>query len=511
MSTFFDQSMSDDLDKLILSNPRAALPRLRDLADAYGDQSFFKQNYGSRLMDIGRDLRDSGLVQEGILETEKFLEQATDAVRDQILINLASAHRNLYVLSAVNKPLFDGIDSDELSTAKALFNELKLREVTFDAATHCRYFVEFGNCLSEMGRFYEATRLYEHALELEPNDSVATANLALSFREIALIADDREVLSEASGVFGKALATNRLNSAGGEGTAERLRELKRELDAVLVQTPPRSAVITVDPKSYQGFCKRTQLFLNFCFHSENCSHNPADTLGFAVAEIADENQFVKLVRTIDEMKQQFAVARLLVYEGLHHPYDAEKVDDLTFYLDLGDDSVYGVRSGKVKTAYQTIFNLLDKIAFFLNDYLQLGIPDREIGFRSIWKDNHKHVRADFFRYSSKYLRALYEVSKELSSHFGVFTDIRNLLTHRYFVLHKKKGNWRSNADGDEYHAGYREFLKLTIQLLGLAKSAIVYLTAFVRSNEAKNLGKKGHYLKAAKHSGKDAGPSDSEL
>jgi hypothetical protein len=41
----------------------------------------------------------------------------------------------------------------------------------------------------------------------------------------------------------------------------------------------------------------------------------------------------------------------------------EKVDRLSHYLDVDDQSVYGMRSAKLKGAYQSAFNILDKIGF----------------------------------------------------------------------------------------------------------------------------------------------------
>jgi tetratricopeptide (TPR) repeat protein len=510
MSQLFDQVMSDDLDKLILADPETALVNIRKLASTYDDQPFFRQNYGSRLIDIGRDLRSPELLREGICETEKVLDQ-TPTLRHQLLINVASAHRHLHLYTSKGAAL-DHADSDELSAAKSIFNSLKQTEQVFDGDTRHRYLVEFANCLSDMGRFSEATRLYEHALQVKPGDPIAIANLALSLREIALIADDPEDLREASGVFEQALATGELDGLGGLGTAERIRELKDEIDSVLRSRPQTpSAKKAVDPETYQGFCKRSQLFLNFCFHSDDCLHIPTDTLTFAFADVADENRLIRCARTINEIKQQFAVARLLVFESFCHPPYSGKADELTVYFDLTDESVYGVRSGKLKVAYETIFNLLDKIALFLNDYLHLGMPDKDISFRTIWKDNQKNIRPPFLANPSKYLRALYELKKELphQEHLGVFTDIRNLLTHRYFVLHAKDGDWKNAADGDQYHAGYREFLDLTVQLLGLAKSATIYLIAFIRTTESRNLGTKTHYLRPVKCTRKDAGPLES--
>jgi len=255
------------------------------------------------------------------------------------------------------------------------------------------------------------------------------------------------------------------------------------------------------------------VFLNFCFHSKDCPHSPADTIMFAVAEVKDEQRLIRWARASNEIKQQFAVARALLFEAVLDPAGIARTDELTTYFDLNDFSVYGLRSGKLKTAYEATFNLFDKIGFFLNDYLQLGIPDKEISFRGLWKDRKKRVRPQLSAYPSAYLRALYEVSKELPSteHFGVFTDMRNLLTHRYFVLHTKAGDWKSSADSDEYHEGYKKFSWLSLQLLGLAKAAIIYLIAFIRSSEIQKLGAKPHFVRPTKYTRGDSGPKQSEV
>lgn len=509
----FDQTMSDELDALVYSDPKSALKVLRNFAATHGDDVFFRNNYGSRLIDIGRDLGDPVVIREGIEESEKVLRFVEPALRSGLKINIAGAHRKLHTFDISRPYLFDGIDSDELSIAKAQFNELQKSQSSFDKSTLKRFFCEFGNCLSDMGRFYEAIRLYEHALEIEPNDPSSTANMALSLREVALIADDIEVLREASTVFAKALATNALEAEGGPTTTHRLQELKLKIDQTIQRQKSIPKDIAVSKNTYQGFCKRTQLFLNFCFHSEDCPHQPGDTVTFAVAEVKDENRLIKWARTINEIKQQFAVARVLFFEALIDPAQIQKGDELTSYLDLSDNSIYGLRSGKLKAAYETAFNIFDKIGFFLNDYLELGIPDEDVSFRGIWKDRKKQLRPQILICSVEYLRALYELSKELPSvgHFGVFTDIRNLLTHRYFVLHSKEGDWKHGADGDEYHAGYRQFSEQTLQILGLAKAAIIYLIAFVRATEHQRLGTTDKFVRPTRYSRGDSGPRQSEI
>lgn len=510
----FDQQMSDELDRLIYSDPVTGLRQLREFASMYSSDTFFQNNYGSRLLDIGGDLQDPKLIAEGISETEKVINKLSANERFGVETNIATAHRRLHRLDKTKMSVFDRIDSDELSIAKDMFNTLKKKENTVDKATRKRFLIEFGICLSDMGRFYEATRLYEHALEITANDPVATANLALVFREIAWIADDVEVLREASAVCDRALATNELDKEGGIGTAKRIEEFRSDINAKLSRcAEPPGKSIAIAPNSYQEFCKKSQLFLNFCFHTHDCPHSPEDTAMFAVAGVKDENRLIRWVRTVNEIKQQFAVARLLLFDAFRDTGKMEQADKLTSYFELNDHSVYGLRSGKIKVSYVSIFNLFDKVGFFLNDYLQLGVADKEVSFRGIWKDPKGQIRAQIMSCSNVYLRALYELSKELAlvQHFGAFTDIRNRLTHRYFVLHTRSGEWRSASDSDQYHGGYREFSWLTLQLLGLAKAAITYLTAFVRSHEIQQSTTQLQFVRPVRYARGDSGPRDAEI
>jgi hypothetical protein len=145
--------------------------------------------------------------------------------------------------------------------------------------------------------------------------------------------------------------------------------------------------------------------------------------------------------------------------------------------------------------------------------LQLGIADKDVSFRGIWKDRKGQIWPQIVSGSNIYLRALYEVSKELpdAEHFGMFTEIRNLLTHRYFVLHARSGDWRSASDSDKYHGGYKEFSWLTLQLLGLAKAAITYLSAFVRSREIQQSTMQIQFVRPIRYNRGDSGPGTAEI
>jgi GH35 family endo-1,4-beta-xylanase len=40
---------------------------------------------------------------------------------------------------------------------------------------------------------------------------------------------------------------------------------------------------------------------------------------------------------------------------------------------------------KIKAAYRIAYSLFDKIGFFINAYMELGIPERQVTFRTLWR------------------------------------------------------------------------------------------------------------------------------
>jgi hypothetical protein len=89
-----------------------------------------------------------------------------------------------------------------------------------------------------------------------------------------------------------------------------------------------------------------------------------------------------LIGFFNQMKQEFASARWLLFEGITDdaPHFSDK--DTNFH-DTLDDPGYSLSIEKTKLAFRSAYSLLDKIAFFLNDYLKLGIALWVVSFRSL--------------------------------------------------------------------------------------------------------------------------------
>ena len=85
----------------------------------------------------------------------------------------------------------------------------------------------------------------------------------------------------------------------------------------------------------------------------------------------------------NQMKQEFASARYLYYEGIHAEGTHFSDTDVLLYNTL-DYPAYGLATEKIRLAYRAAYSLFDKIAYFINDHFALGIKPERVSFGSLW-------------------------------------------------------------------------------------------------------------------------------
>jgi hypothetical protein len=176
------------------------------------------------------------------------------------------------------------------------------------------------------------------------------------------------------------------------------------------------------------------------------------------------------------------------------------IDDLTIYVDNLDYAVYGVRIASLKLAFQSAYNILDKIAHFLNDYLALGVPPgTKLTFTTngwIWrKKNSNLLRSELMDSNNQHLLGLYDLARDLDTfgpkpteengYWGPLRHTRNSLTHEYLILHIEGIGWAVEADDEALHLFYTDFVDQAMDLLQLVRAAVIYLIAFVDLEERK--------------------------
>jgi hypothetical protein len=214
----------------------------------------------------------------------------------------------------------------------------------------------------------------------------------------------------------------------------------------------------------------------------------------------------------NQMKQEFACARWLLFEGTHS--DGVHCSDrgVKLYNTL-DNPSYSLAVEKTKAAFRIVYSLFDKIAFFINDYMDLKIQPARVNFRTVWyedpvsKSKTRMLRQTFEQSENWPLRGLFWLAKDLFDENvrGVtepdaqeLNALRNHLEHRYFKVHemmisRKRLSGVPNLFHDRlaYSVQRERFEDKTIRLLKLARAALTYLALGMHREEGRRAKKRG--------------------
>lgn len=377
-----------------------------------------------------------------------------------------------------------------------------------DAIRRCQIMTNLGNQLDALGRFVEARVCWNAALSIEPRFWMARANRGrgLMFYAVALYDPGHQ------GVFayrahGDLIEAVELIDKYPQLGDPRLREVfepaaehisrRYDLEAIHQNYRPDDWSIGDQPaeQEYRRWCLAKTLFLN--------PLNDIDAEPIAARDVLCLPNFVLPVGEppvvtgmFNELKQLFASARWMLWEGLKGEDGHFSDRDVVLFNTL-DYPSYGLSVEKVKAAFRLGYSIFDKIAYFLNHYLELGVAERRISFRTIWRERDSGPLRDPIAMSENWpLRGLYWLSKDLFEE-GVkdstepqaraLAELRNHLEHKYVKVHEFSapalGNDDLFRDTLAYGLTRSDLEQKTLRLLQLARSALVYLSLAMHQEE----------------------------
>jgi len=244
-------------------------------------------------------------------------------------------------------------------------------------------------------------------------------------------------------------------------------------------------------KKFLEMCKENELFLNFGIRNRG-SDFIADTIFpySLTAGMEDDVTIPRLLRTVNEIKERYATARFSLFEALHPLFDLSPYENMTYYADTLDYAAYGLRVAKVKFALENAFNILDKIAFFLDYYLELKMDENSINFFNIWTEKingKRQLKKSIHDRMNSKLMGLYDLSIDLTPEGYLYPirKSRNVSTHRYLIPHVEGWRMGTEIDGEDYHLMYEELTEKTIKVLQIARAAVIYMIALINEEESK--------------------------
>lgn len=367
-----------------------------------------------------------------------------------------------------------------------------------------------GTHLSAVGRIIEAIELWDGVIADEPRFAKALGNRGQGLMAYARNLEDdghRTVFFEqAHASFERALATGAIHETDIEAVSAIYRT-ERDYIASTVDVDSVRADLDLNgfslgssdaERAYRAWCLEQMLFINplndlgrYSIAATDVMMLPSITEGTASAYPP------AIIGFFNQLKQEYASARYSLYQGLNStgPHFSDK--DVQLYNTL-DYPSHGRGTEQLRTAFRVAYSVLDKVAYFLNAYMQLGHAPHRVSFRSVWYEpKGKEPRPLLQRlqaHENWALRGLFWLSKDFyEDEFKAVTepdaealaDIRNHLEHKYLQLHEMgDGPQEDGADGLRYSLGRREFEEKTLRLFRYARASLIYLSLAVHREEA---------------------------
>jgi len=371
----------------------------------------------------------------------------------------------------------------------------------------CQMYTNLGNLFSYIGRFIEAQEYWNKALTILPNFSMAIGNKGhgLFHYGLALFEPNhQDIFSIYSFHYLRsALALKQyLHPNAAIGMQQMYDHLEKYIPEEFFAEPPSLDNYDLgddeELRNYRRWALENLLFVNplndlgaYTATSHDCLNLP--TLYFKT------NRPPVYLNLFNQMKQEFATARFCFYTAISgsKPHFSD-VD--TTLVETMECVRYSYFLEQLKISFRLAYSILDKVAYCLNDYLDLRIPSSKVSFRTIWySDPKKRQLHSFFSDSDNWpLRGLFWLSKDLYEKDNDFeqvveldareiASIRNYLEHKGFKILPELQLFPGIFDEEDvsFAITRSSFEKKALKLLKLARASIMYLSLSISHEEKK--------------------------
>lgn len=456
------------------------------------------------LIDVGSARKDEGMVRKGVDLLERDFESIINKRRfaPTAYYNLANGYYVVFNFKLRADPWAACFKKTELNTAIELYRKALGYDID-NPLLASKIWVNLGNCYDHLGRVLDALECYEKALELKPDHGMALGNKGQALLYYARVAGEhqRTFLREAHSLFSQALKLSIPPEARGQFHASLARTKKllagEDVENILAKYP--AIRIKAESKFEQfliNFCLKHRLYLNSCSFCKRCSAAVGDTITIKtmIASINDDS-YTKFSSYLNHIKQDYVLYRFLLVLSRWEGINLDFVDGHVTIIDTLDQSLHNVYIQLVKASFKGFYDILDKIACFINEYLKLGIPETKTYFSNLWYYDvktetitKKTITKKIENTRSLPLNALFNLHRDLEGRYVKLKRTRNALTHRFVnVRHQVKSEDPNNMTEDT-------LVNQTLELAGLVRNAIIYLTYFVYVEEMRKKSKAEGFL-----------------
>lgn len=374
-------------------------------------------------------------------------------------------------------------------------------------------YTNLGNVLYHVGRFIEAVEYWDRALFAFPKFAMASGNRGIGLAHYAGAVYDpghEGVLMLAAGhSLAEACAEDAVLDTPDNVVAQE--QFGKRLAAIWDHYNIPRIAEEVDFENHpMGRGKKERAYRRWCL-SNRLFINPLNDLGPNPIAAQDVMTMPSITVGFDDgpgppavfyyfniIKQEFCAARYALYEGVTST-GVHFSDRRVLLYNTLDYPAFGFAVERMKMAFRSAYAVLDKTAFLLNAYLNLGHPERQVNFRNLWlaKGKGKELHPAFDGLANWPLRGLFWLSKDIfENDFRDITEpdaqglyeLRNHMEHKFVSTH----DWFLRAISPHtteppkaglFDISVTDLIAKTLRQLKLARAAIIYLSLGVHTEE----------------------------
>lgn len=368
-------------------------------------------------------------------------------------------------------------------------------------------YTNLGNMFSQAGRSVYAIELWKNALRINPNFGMAGCNLShglIAF--LKCLYDDAHQAILARYAYKKLnahISDQSIFQNAKEAFAKDIRDIELVVNAEYLKQDDDFEEFSLGNDNseihYKKWVLNHSLFLNPLNEVYKHSVVAHDVL-LLPSMIAKKYSAPVYQGFYNQLKQEYITARYFLYQYENYSEEIHFSDKGRKLVNTLDYTLHGLKYECLKNAFRMSYSIFDKIAYFINDYFELGIEEKKVYFRTIWYEN-KAVKKCIEDLNNLPLRGLYFLSKDFQNVNGdacdvadpdakMLSSIRNHLEHKYLKVH-----WIYTDEKDSQHDLFHDrlafsiteddFKKKVMKALRSAREALIYLSLAVTIEEKK--------------------------
>ncbi|WMJ77900.1 MULTISPECIES: LA2681 family HEPN domain-containing protein [unclassified Sedimentibacter] len=458
------------------------------------------------VFDLHTDNGDVEGLKKSIFSAMELLDNPLISNMDMLSLNysIATAYADIesLVFDNLSHPELEELQENYIYYYRAALDNIQSVSVDTNGLFQQLY-TNAGNAYSRVGRVLEAMRLYDIASSKYGMFPMALGNKGIAAHKLSLFTYDPNH-SHIFNHFAHFCLTEALKHREYldlHGNAAKYFEsikmtIEQRYPPDFIENPLNLGDYTFGKtkkeQNYRKWATMETLFLNELNDIMTAPIVATDYLHLPSMIYTSETEQWKFhYGLFNQIKQEYVSARYLFYDGMQDRKSAQLADREVLQIEI-DMDVHSHSDYSIRTAFRTLYSILDRIAFFMNEYFSLGIPLDRVSFRSIWNtkegttnplltlcENNDMLNAIYWLskdvYEKNYRRTTKPASKE-------FDTIRNRMEHRYAVSTLEE---IPTSDDYTYRISTVSLYEKTLELMQFIRETIIYLSFAIHIEESR--------------------------